>query len=72
MFKDWKKFARNNEKDDELTNAERGDQLRALIRLDLFEKTGEEPKERRVNWFMETIAMAINGDFDEAAEDVGP
>ena len=65
----WKEFGRQLEGDEDLTNVERGDRLRARIRLDLFEATGEEPKERRVNWFMETIAMAINGDFEEGDGD---
>lgn len=64
----WVDFGSVLEGDDELTNSERGDRLRARIRRDLFEATGEEPKERRVNWFMETIAMSINGDFEDDVE----
>jgi len=64
LFGAWRDYGFQLEGSEELTNVERGDRLRARIRLDLFEATGEEPKERRVNWFMETIAMATNGDFE--------
>jgi len=61
----WREYAEELEGDDELTNNERGDRLRARIRLDLYEASGEEPAERRVSWFMETIVMSINGDFED-------
>lgn len=65
QFEEWSRYAAELEEDDDLTNSERGDRLRGRIRKDLFQVTGEEPKERRVGWLMDTVVMAINGDFED-------
>lgn len=65
QFEEWSRYATELEEDDDLTNVERGDRMRGRIRKDLFRVTGEEPKERRVGWLMDTVVMAINGDFED-------
>ena len=65
QFEEWAKLAKELEANGGLTNPSRASLLRARIRRDLFQITGEEPKVRRVSWLVETVIMSVNGDFED-------
>ncbi len=64
QFEEWAKYAEKLGETSGITNVERGDRLEARVRKDLFQLMGEEPKDRRVKWLVETVVMSISGDFE--------